>query len=369
MKFSKTQITYTGKAEECTMTGDTRSYNERRWNPFLKKWIMIAPKRENRPLDVKGTSQADIGQNGKIQDQLKKSATKEKKFCPFCVGAPEVPEPYDVVMLGNKFPALSLDNKDVASKLDPGSPYKVAPAIGQQNVVLYTPDHGAKFRDLPVNHICKLVKLWKEKYMEIGNIPEIAYVFEFENRGELIGVSLAHPHGQIYSFSWIPTYIKTELDAFKEYMEHTNRCLLCDIVKEEMEQEVRIIQQNTSFISCVPFFASWPHEVHIYSRKHLLSFEDFDDKIIHDFASILKDLNARYDALYPGMDMSFVMAIHQAPTDGKDYSYYHFHVEFYPPLRKVDVRKFAAGVELGTGTWINSSLPETFAQKMRAVLD
>ncbi|MHA1680230.1 MAG: galactose-1-phosphate uridylyltransferase [Promethearchaeota archaeon] len=339
------------------MNSHEKLSNERRWNPFLRKWIMIAPKRSSRPID-KQSIEYRKEQDGGI---------KPKKFCPFCVGAPEVPEPYDVTVLGNRFPALSLDNRDVTSCPDPSGPYKVAPAIGLQNVVLYTSDHGAHFRNLPLTQIMKLVKIWKEKYIEIGNINEIKFVFEFENRGELIGVSLNHPHGQIYSFSWIPSYIQIELDSFKEYMEEKGKCLLCDILKEELHDKSRIINQNDNFVSLVPFFAAWPHEVHIYPKKHLKSFKDFDDTISKDFAEILKDINIRYDALYPGFNMSFVMAIHQAPTDGEDYSYYHFHVEFYPPVRGPDKRKFAAGVELGTGTWINSSSPEIFAERMRAL--
>ncbi|MHA1793117.1 MAG: galactose-1-phosphate uridylyltransferase [Promethearchaeota archaeon] len=340
--------------------------NERRWNPFLQKWIIVAPKRENRPLDTKPFKSLDE-RPSQEKNAGGGQVNEKKRFCPFCVGAPEVPEPYDIKVLGNRFPALSLENTMPFTRLENDSPYKVAPAIGLQNVVLYTSEHDARFSDLPVEHVFKLVKVWKEKYVEIGSIPEIKYVFEFENRGALIGVSLSHPHGQIYSFSWIPFYIKKELESFKEYHESHGSCLLCDIVKEELAKGVRVIKENKNFLSCVPFFASWPHEVHIYAKKHVKSFMEFDDEMMMDFSEILKDINVRYDRLYPGYEMAFVMAIHQEPTDGGNHDYYHFHVEFYPPIRQAGVLKFAAGVELGTGTWINSSLPENFAKRMREI--
>lgn len=331
--------------------------NELRWNPFFRKWIIVAPKREDRPLDVKSV----LDFEGKEKD----TKPEKKGFCPFCVGAPEVPEPFDVKVLPNRFPALSTDNTGTSTKLKPGSPYKVGPAIGHQEVILYSSEHEQKLGNLPADHIFKLVTLWKERYVEIGSRPEIKYVYEFENKGKLIGVSLIHPHGQIYAFSWIPVYIQQELQSFREYHEERNSCLLCDIIKEELDSKIRIIKENENFMSCVPFFAAWPHEVHIYVKKHVQSFADFDDAMMMDFARILKDVNLRYDNLYPGYEMSFVMAIHQKPTDGKPYDHYHFHVEFYPPMRKAGVQKFAGGVEQGTGAWINSSLPESFAQRMR----
>ncbi|MFX0102908.1 MAG: galactose-1-phosphate uridylyltransferase [Candidatus Hodarchaeota archaeon] len=338
--------------------------NELRWNPFARKWIIVAPKRENRPLDIKSVLDFESEDKG---IKLKDKKIEKKKSCPFCVGAPEVPETFDVKVLPNRFPALSVDNTTTSSKLDPDGPYKVKPAIGHQEVILYSPDHEQKLANLPVDHVFKLVKTWKERYIEIGNMPEINYVFEFENKGKMIGVSLIHPHGQIYAFAWIPLYIQLELQSFKEHFDEKKCCLLCDIIRAEIDSKIRIIHENKNFISCVPFFAAWPHEVHIYSKKHVQSFADFDDEMMMDYARILKDINYRYDNLYPEQDMSFVMAVHQKPTDGKPYDHYHFHVEFYPPVRKAGVQKFAAGVELGTGTWINSSLPENFAKRMREI--
>lgn len=295
------------------------------------------------------------------------SSTSSPKKCPFCVGAPEVPEPFDVKILPNKFSGLDLDNKEPFTLPGVGSPYKVAPAIGLQEIVLFSAEHDKKLGDLPVDQVAKIVKAWKEQYMRVGAMPGIQYIYQFENRGSMIGVSLSHPHGQMYAFSWIPLYIATELQSFKEYHEERKRCLLCDIVAEEKRIFDRIIKENDNFMEVAPFYALWPHEVHIYPKKHVQSFADLDDRMMKDFAEILKDVNQRYDRLYPGIEFAFVMAIHQKPTNKENYDFYHFHVDFYPPLRKADQQKFAAGVELGTGAWINSTLPERTAEMMRAI--
>nr|MDO8118501.1 galactose-1-phosphate uridylyltransferase [Candidatus Sigynarchaeota archaeon] len=333
--------------------------NHRRFNPFLQKWIIIAPAREKRPLDVKSVL------DGKAPEKNVTTPSSEGKKCPFCVGALEVPETFDVKILPNRFPAIDLSYEPLPPVPKQESVFKIDKAIGHQEVVLYSPNHDQKFGELPVDHLVKLVRLWKERYIEIGSNPAIRYVFEFENRGALIGVSLKHPHGQIYAFGWIPLYVQTELDAFKAHHDTHGRCLLCDMLKEEIAEKTRIVQENEHFVSVVPFFAAWPHEVHIYPKKHVQSFKDFTPDMITDFARILKDVNLRYDALYPGHEMAFVMAIHQAPTDNEDYSWYHFYVGYYPPVRGPGIQKFAAGVEMVTGAWINSTLPESFAARMR----
>ncbi len=340
--------------------------NELRWNPFYRKWIIVAPARQDRPVDVKDQKIEAAQKRPRDGGSTTASASPPKK-CPFCVGAPEVPEPFDVKVLPNRFPGLDMDTKAVFTDVRTGGPFRVAPAIGLQEVVLFSPNHDTKLGDLPVNQVTKIVKAWKEQYVRVAAMPGIQYVYQFENRGSLIGVSLSHPHGQMYAFSWIPLYIKTELESFKEYRADRGRCLLCDIVAEEKRLNVRVIKENDNFVEVAPFYALWPHEVHLYPKKHVQSFADFDDRMAKDFAEILKDLNQRYDRLYPGIEFAFVMAIHQKPTNKENYDYFHFHVDFYPPLRKADQQKFAAGVELGTGAWINSTLPEKTAEQLRAI--
>jgi UDPglucose--hexose-1-phosphate uridylyltransferase len=343
------------------MNDNTSNINERRWNPLFQRWTIMALARQDRPLDVKSV----LDNNPPVIMQSEEEMEAERSRCPFCVGAPEVPEPFDVKVLGNRFPAL--DQSYTEAVFDPGSPYKVGPAFGHQEVVLYTPDHYQKFGNLPVDHLVKLANTWKERYIAVSNMPGIEYVFQFENRGAMIGVSLKHPHGQLYGFSWIPHYVKAEIESVKAYKEETGRCLLCDIIKHDSEEGTRVIKENDNFITIAPFFAAWPHEVHVYPKKHVQSLVDFDDDMILDFAKIMKDINYRFDNLYPGYESAFVMAFHAKPTNDENYDYFHFHLDFYPPMRKAGVQKFTAGVETSMGDFINSTLPEETAEKLRAI--
>jgi len=210
----------------------------------------------------------------------------------------------------------------------------------------------------------KLVKVWRDRYQELGAKDYIDYVFIFENKGEEVGVTLHHPHGQIYAYPFIPPVIEQELNSSKEYLEKEGECLFCKILKEEKKDGRRIIISNDCFTALVPFSASYTYEVHIYANKHLPSFNDFSEKEEIDLGVILKTLMMKFDNLF-GFVLPYIMAIHQQPTNGTGKVYSHFHIEFYPPYRTKDKLKYLAGSEIGMGAFINNSLPEKKAQELR----
>ncbi len=216
----------------------------------------------------------------------------------------------------------------------------------------------------PLSRYIKLVKVWRDRYQELGDKDYIDYVFIFENKGEEVGVTLHHPHGQIYAYPFIPPIIEQELDSSKEYLEKEGRCLFCKTLEEEKKDGRRIIVSNNSFTTLVPFSACYSYEVHIYANKHLSSFNDFSEKEEIDLAAILKTLMMKFDNLF-GFTLPYIMAIHQQPTNGAGKEYSHFHIEFYPPYRTKDKLKYLAGSELGVGVFINNSLPEEKAQELR----
>jgi UDPglucose--hexose-1-phosphate uridylyltransferase len=216
----------------------------------------------------------------------------------------------------------------------------------------------------PLSRYVKLVKVWRDRYQELGDKDFIDYVFIFENKGEEVGVTLHHPHGQIYAFPFIPPIIEQELDSSKEYLEKEGKCLFCKTLEEEKEDGRRIIVSNDSFTALVPFAAGYSYEVHIYTNKHLPSFNDFTEKEEIDLAAILKTLMMKFDNLF-GFVLPYIMAIHQQPTNGTGKEYSHFHIEFYPPYRTKDKLKYLAGSELGVGAFSNDSLPEEKAQELR----
>lgn len=326
----------------------SKQVSELRWNPLLQEWVAIAAHRQGRPQ-------------------------MPKDWCPFCPGSGSVPDNYDVHIYPNDFATFSYPSIDPDTVIDADNTlYRVAKAQGKCDVVLYHPDHNTSLAQLSVEHIGKLVKLWQQRFTELRAIAEIKYIFIFENKGEVIGVTMPHPHGQIYSFPYIPPKINVELTASEEYWRKNGCCLLCAIRADELQTAQRVVAANDSFVAFIPFFARWPYEVHIYARRHLQYITDFTAQEALDFAAILRIVTRKYDGLF-GFSFPYMMVMHQAPvniaTTEKNYAdFYHFHVEFYPPYRSETKLKYLAGCESGAGTFINDTVPEEKAQEMRDVL-
>jgi UDPglucose--hexose-1-phosphate uridylyltransferase len=319
--------------------------SELRYNPLRGQWIATATARQERTF------------------------MPPVNYCPLCPTRPEgfpteIPaDDYDIVVFENKFPSLSRM---------PGNPgiagdefYQVEPSRGVCEVVVYSPDHASTLANETVEQIYKLILVWTDRYKALGDLDFVDYVFEFENKGAEVGVTLHHPHGQIYAYPFIPPVVANELARCREHLEETGRCLICDIVDREKEFERRVVAENDSFLAAVPFFAGYPYETHIYSKLHTNALTDFGPHERRDLAVILKQVLTAFDGLF---DRSFpyIMSIHQRPTDGNDHSYYHFHIEFYPPMRSRDKLKFLAGSEAGAGMFINDTLPENKAAELRA---
>lgn len=319
--------------------------SELRWNPLLGEWLATATHRQDRTF----LPPAD--------------------YCPLCPTKPggfptEVPEStYDIVVFENRFPSLRPNPPEPA--IEGSALYPVRTAIGQCEVVLYTPDHSSTLAAQPVEQIYKLVQVWTDRFRELDARDYIDYVFIFENKGEVIGVTLTHPHGQIYAYPFIPPIVARELSQCSEYHARTGSCLLCDIVAEELRDRGRVVVENDSFVAYIPFFARFPYEVHIASRRHLQALVDLDEGEARDLAAIMKGLLMAYDRLFD-ISMPYIMSMHCRPSDGASYDHYHFHIEFYPPLRTAKKLKYLAGSESGAGMYINDTLPEEKAAELRA---
>lgn len=318
--------------------------SELRYNPTLGEWVVTATHRQERTF------------------------FPPKDYCPLCPTRPgsfptEVPrEDYEIVVFENKFPTFRREPEPPAISGD--ELYRVKPSLGICEVVLYSPRHEGSLTDLPLAQIENLVEVWADRYQELGSLSCIDYVFIFENKGEEIGVTLSHPHGQIYAFSYIPPIPQKELRQAQEHYHQKKSCLYCDILEEEGKDGRRIVTESACFCAFVPFFARYPYEVHIYSQDHLGSLAEMDKEKRRDLAHILKTLLTTYDNLF-GFSFPYMMVFHQSPTDGKSYPYYHFHIEFYPPYRSRDKLKYLAGCESGAGTFINDTLPEEKAEELR----
>jgi len=315
---------------------------ELRHDPVLDEWVIISPQRQNRTF------------------------LPPAEYCPLCPTRPgqaetEIPrEDYEIAVFENLFPSLTRD----AALLTPSGSHPSRPGRGVCEVVCYTPVHDTTLADLPVRQIVRLIEVWKDRYAVLGARKEVKYVLIFENKGKEIGVTLTHPHGQIYAFPFIPPRPARELRSAKIYREKNGRCLFCDIVADEMKIRSRIVVENGEFVGFIPSWAHWPYEVHLYPKRHEESIAPLSPKTIGLFADALKRLLTGYDRLF-GFSLPYIMILHQAPTDGKAHPCCHFHVEFYPPYRTGKKLKYPAGCESGGWVFINDTIPEDRAAFMR----
>jgi UDPglucose--hexose-1-phosphate uridylyltransferase len=321
--------------------------SELRWHPLLEEWVITATHRQERTFHP------------------------PPEYCPLCPTRPgmpptEVPAPdYEIVVFENRFPSLLREPPPPAVAPVPFSPVRASEGVCE--VVLYTPDHNATLAELPVDALVQLIYVWRDRYQELSRRPEVQYVFIFENKGREIGVTLSHPHGQIYAYPFIPPQIERELHAQRRHRRRTGRCLLCEIVAFEVAQRVRIVEENAHWVAMVPFFARYPYEVWLAALRSPTRPAGTRTRTRSGrLAQILKRVLMRYDGLW-GFSMPYVMAQHPRPSDGKPHHEWHFHIEFYPPYRTPDKLKYLAGSELGAGVFINDTLPEQTAAALRAV--
>ena len=318
--------------------------SELRWHPLLEQWVITATHRQERTF------------------------FPPDDYCPLCPtkegGFPtEVPAAdYDLVAFENKFP--SLQRRPPEPAVEETELYRVRPAAGVCEVVLYSPEHVGTLTDKSEDEIERLIHVWTDRYVELGGLDFVDYVFVFENKGKEIGVTLTHPHGQIYAYPFVPPVIEKEIVACRKHMRKTGRCLVCDILAEELRDGRRLVAENEHFVAFVPFYARYPYEAHVLPRAHRLCLPEFSDDEKRALAKVLKVLLVKYDNLW-GFSLPYMMVLHQKPTDGEAHESYHFHMEFYPPYRTKEKLKYLAGSESGAGVFINDTLAEEKAKELR----
>lgn len=311
---------------------------ELRFNPLINDWVMIASHRQNRPQ-------------------------MPKDWCPFCPGSGKVPESYEVFKYDNDFPALS-QNPPVPDSVA-NNFFKVKPSYGKCEVVLYSPEHTTTLKSLSPEHIGKLVDLWCERFEDMRGDKKIKFIFIFENKGDVVGVTMPHPHGQIYGYSVIPKKLELELNSFKDYKDMHDECLMCKMVDEEKKDGRRIIFENDSFTVFLPFFCEYPYGVYISAKRHVQYITDLTEKERADLALALKQTTGMLDALFD-IRFPYMMCMYNAPVNCGDMSGYHFHIAFYPPMRSADKQKFNASSETGAWAHCNPVAPEAAAEELRA---
>ena len=268
---------------------------------------------------------------------------------------------YDVAVFENRFPSLT-----PLARKPPELSVPTQPARGACEVVVFTQDPTASLGRLPLDHVELLLEVWADRYRELGARDDVRYVMPFENRGVEVGVTLHHPHGQIYAYPVVPPIPARELEEARAYLERDGGSLLADLVGDELDDDRRVLYRGDEVVAFVPVFARYTYEVWIAPRRTCPSLPELTPTERRDFARALKTVILKYDGLW-SRPFPYLMLFHQAPTDGRPHPEAHLHVEFYPPYRARDRLKYLAGTELGAGLFTNDSLPEAKAAELQAV--
>jgi UDPglucose--hexose-1-phosphate uridylyltransferase len=238
-----------------------------------------------------------------------------------------------------------------------------SPERGICRVVCFSPQHNLTLSRMTPAQIRPVVDEWAKQYDELGALDFINHVQIFENRGEMMGASNPHPHGQIWANENLPNEVAKEDAAQRSHREARSSCLLCDYLRLERESGERTVVENAAFTVLVPFWAVWPFETLIVSRAHLTGIDELDVAARQGLADILSQLTIRYDNLFE-ISFPYTMGFHQRPTDGQPHPHWHFHAHFYPPLlRSATVRKFMVGYEM-LGTPQRDITPESAAARL-----
>ncbi|WP_461641135.1 UDP-glucose--hexose-1-phosphate uridylyltransferase [Labilibaculum euxinus] len=312
----------------------------RRYNPLTGEWILVSPHRSKRPWQ---------GQVEKVVEDVRPPHDPNCYLCPRNerVGGENNPDYKDVYSFQNDFSALLQDTPK--GKFEDGELFKAESESGVCKVLCFSPDHSLTVPEMEVDNIRKVVDLWCKEYDELGSREDIGYVQIFENKGAIMGCSNPHPHGQIWASALVPLETSKESETQKEYFDKHGRTMLFDYLNSELEKKERILVENNSFVALVPFWAVWPFETMIISKRPVSNLLELTDEEKTDLADIYKKLTIMYDNLFE-VSFAYSAGLHQAPTDGEEHPEWHLHMHFYPPLlRSASVKKFMVGYEmLGT---------------------
>ncbi|XP_022719291.1 ADP-glucose phosphorylase-like isoform X1 [Durio zibethinus] len=330
---------------------------ELRKDPVTNRWVIFSPARAKRPSDFKSKSPENPNLNS--------------SSCPFCIGnehecAPEIfrvpPEPnWKLRVIENLYPALSRNleypigqNDDSVSEL--GRWDRVVPGFGFHDVVIETPVHSVQLSDLDPREIGDVLIAYKRRIEQIKGFDSIKYVQVFKNHGASAGASLSHSHSQMLSLPIVPPSVSARLDSMKEYFNQTGKCSLCEVQSKDL-----LINETTSFISIVPFAASFPFEIWIIPRDHSSRFDELDNKSAVDLGGLLKLILRKMSLQLNNPPFNFM--IHTSPLQVTDSElpYSHWFLQIVPQLTGV------GGFELGSGCYINPIFPDDAAKVLREV--
>ena len=330
---------------------------ELRKDPIVGRWVIISTDRAKRPTDF-------------VRDQVQMKGG----FCPFCYGnenktppeilsyrpnnnggrtAPNTPG-WTVRVVPNKFPALGIEG--TMSRQAEGMFDKMN-GIGAHEVVIETPDHNQTLATLPEKRVEDVLWAFRDRILDLKQDKRFKYILIFKNHGEAAGASLEHPHGQLIALPILPKHVAEELEGAKQYYVYKERCVFCDILRQETEDPSRVVAENEDFVTLAPYAPRFPFETWILPKRHESAFENSPSHVFENLAKALKLLLMKADMVLG--NPAYNLVIHTSPVQDPQNDFYHWHIEFMPKLTKT------AGFEWGTGFYLNPTPPEEAARFLR----
>jgi UDPglucose--hexose-1-phosphate uridylyltransferase len=336
---------------------DFKEHSHTRYNILTGDWILVSPHRTKRPWQ------------GKVETLPADDRPAYDSTCYLCPGNKRAdgsmnPDYKDSFVFTNDFSSLLIDTPE--GGIDVDGLLKARSAKGICRVISFSPDHSLTLPLVSVEGIKKVIDLWAEEFTSISSDLSIKSIQIFENKGDIMGCSNPHPHGQIWAQNSLPLELHKETVQQKKYFDEKGRSLLGDYLQLELKQADRIVLENEHFVALVPFWAVWPYETMIVSKRHVQNITQLTDEERFAYASIMKKLTAKYDNLF-NISFPYSAGIHQAPVNDGDHPEWHLHMHFYPPLlRSATVKKFMVGYEMLANPQRDIT-PEWAAEKLRSL--
>lgn len=326
---------------------------ELRRDPVIGRWVIISSSRGKRPGNLE--IQQDFPQGG---------------TCPFCPGSedktpPEILAYYNngrekdksgwwVRVIPNKFPALEIEGG--LDRVGDGM-YDRMNGVGAHEVIIETPNHDQPLHDHEVNRLEDVFWAFRDRIVDLSKDPRLEYIMVFKNHGAAAGASLQHPHSQLIAIPMVPIRVKEEVQGSKTYFDHKERCVYCDMIRQEIAQGHRLVAQNKDFVAFAPFASRFPFELWIVPLRHSSDFQDIQKTEVNSLASMMKLVLGKHHRLLDNPPFNFIL--HTGPLKNPKLNYFHWYIEIIPKLTKV------AGFEQGTGFYINPTPPEEAAKFLR----